>query len=78
MEVMAWRPSMLRAWNWSGVSLRRGRVEDEERADADAGGRDERGAGVEAEGAAGEVMPRRREGRVVAGVGDFEDALAAQ
>ncbi len=34
-----------------------GLVEDEEGADADAGGRDQRGAGVEAEGAAGEEMP---------------------
>ena len=78
MVVMAWRPRTVRVCIWKGVSLRAGRVEDKERADADSGGRDERSAGIEAEGAAGEGDPAGSEGGMVAGVGDFVDVLGAE
>ena len=61
-----------------GSEPARGRVQHEERADADSGGRDQRGAGIEAEGAAGEEDPSGSEGRMVAGIGDFVDILGAE
>ncbi len=55
----------------------RRRVEDKERANAHPGGRDQRSVGIEAEGAAAEQDPIRREGGVFGGVGDLVHALAA-
>ena len=54
MEVMAWRPSTLSDWVWKGVSRRVGASRTKSAPMRTPDWRDERRAGVEAEGAAGE------------------------